>query len=248
VSGAADDPPQRIGMPVADLTTPLFAVIGVLSALHMAKTTGVGQHVDVSMLGAVTSLMAGEAFDALEELGVPLRTGQTVPRLAPFGIYPAQGGHISICAPTDAFVAQLFRCMERPDLASDARFATRNQRVRHASELDQMVAAWTGAHERSELLAKLAASGVPAEPVRTPHEAVRDERVLARGECVRLEHPTYGATAEVIGMGLPIRFSQASAGFDQPAPAQGEHNLQVYQTLLGYSDEKLADLRRRRVI
>ena len=81
VSGTSADPPLRFGLPVADLVAPLFGVIGVLAALQMAQRTGVGQRVDVSMLGALTALMAGEAFDVLEELGIPLRTGRTVPRL-----------------------------------------------------------------------------------------------------------------------------------------------------------------------
>ena len=248
VSGAPSDPPQRIGLPVADLTTPLFAVIGVLSALHMAQRTGVGQHVDVSMLGAITSLMAGEAFDTLEQLGVPLRTGQTVPRLAPFGIYRTRDGYISITAPTDELTRKLFSAMSQAELARDARFASRDRRVRHSAELDQLIELWTGARDSSQVLALLEQHGVPAEPVRTPHEAVRDERVRARGECVPLEHPVYGATAELIGMGLPIRFSAASAGFDRPAPALGEHNAFVYGELLGYSPERLAELRELGVI
>jgi crotonobetainyl-CoA:carnitine CoA-transferase CaiB-like acyl-CoA transferase len=248
VSGAPTDPPQRIGLPIADLTTPLFAVIGVLSALHMAQRTGRGQHVDVSMLGAITSLVAGEAFDALEQLGVPLRTGQTVPRLAPFGIYRTRDGHISISAPTDEFVSKLFCAMSHAELVHDPRFSSRDRRVRHCAELDQLIEAWTGSHDSTELLALLERHGVPAEPVRTPQQAVRDRRVRARDECVPLEHPVYGATAELFGMGMPIRFSGASAGFDRPAPAFGEHNAFVYGELLGYSSEKLAMLRELGVI
>ena len=87
-AGAPDDPPVRFGLPIADLIAPLFAVIGTLAAVMQAERTGEGQHVDVSMLGALTSLVACEPFDALEAVGLPLRTGTTVPRLAPFGIFP----------------------------------------------------------------------------------------------------------------------------------------------------------------
>jgi CoA:oxalate CoA-transferase len=248
VSGEPDAPPTRVGLPVADLITPLFAVIGVLSALHMARRTGIGQQVDVSMLGSISALMAGEAFDTLEQLGMPLRTGQTVPRLAPFGAYPALDGYVSICAPTDAFVLGLFAAMDRPELAQDARFATRDSRVRNSGELDALIRSWSSGLATRELLAKLAAAGVPAEPVRTPHAAVRDPCVRARGECVPLAHPRYGATADVIGMGMPMHFSGAHAGFDRAPPELGEHNSLVYGELLGYSEPKLAELRELGVI
>jgi crotonobetainyl-CoA:carnitine CoA-transferase CaiB-like acyl-CoA transferase len=248
VSGAPEDPPLRVGLPIADLTTPLFGVIGVLSALHMAQRTGRGQHVDVSMLGVVTSFVAGEAFDVLEGLGVPLRTGQTVPRLAPFGIYATRDGHISISAPTDRCTALLFEVMGAPALARDARFATRDARVKHCAELDALIGAWTGARDSAAALAALNAGGVPAEAVRTPREAVRDARVQARRECVPLAHPRFGATADVYGTGIPIRFSDADAGFERSLPEIGEHNHAVYVDLLGYSAEQLDELKQSRVI
>ena len=90
-SGGPDDPPVRIGVPFADLNAPLFGVIGVLAAIHQAQRTGIGQHVDVSMLGVMTMMVSGEPFDLLERCGVPQRTGLTVPRLAPFGHVSNQG-------------------------------------------------------------------------------------------------------------------------------------------------------------
>ncbi|HET8938258.1 MAG TPA: CoA transferase [Polyangiales bacterium] len=242
VSGAEADPPTRIGLPVADLITPLFGVVGILSALHMAHTTGIGQHVDVSMLGTLTALMAGEGFDLLETLGVPLRTGPTVARLTPFGVYPAANGHIAICAPTDAFALSLFRAMGEPQLAEDPRFSTRDARVANRGELDARIEAWARARTVDDAVEALLAQGAPAAAVRSPREAVRDERVLARKECVPLTHPEHGATAEVFGMGLPIKFSEAHVGFDRPAPGFGQHNQTIYRDLLGYSPERMREL------
>jgi crotonobetainyl-CoA:carnitine CoA-transferase CaiB-like acyl-CoA transferase len=243
VSGRPEDPPTRIGLPIADLITPLFGVVGVLSALHLAERTGTGQHVDVSMLGTLTSLMAGEGFDLMESMGIPLRTGSTVARLTPFGVFPARSGHIAICAPTDAFATGLFRAMGHPELATDPRFATRDTRVEHAAALDRRIGEWTRQRLIEDLVAQLQTHGVPAAEVRGPSEAVRDPRVLARNECVLLEHPVHGKTAEVYGMGVPIRFSAARAEFDRPAPAPGEHNQQVYGDLLGYSTSQIEELR-----
>lgn len=247
-TGGPQDPPARIGVPFADLITPLFGVIGVLSALEQRKHTGVGQHVDVSMLGAITSLVAAEPFDLLERLGVPAKTGQTAPRLAPFGIYPASDGYAAICAPMDGFAHKLFQTMGRTDLLDDQRFRTRDQRVRHGREVDALIVSWTQEHKLAELLAKLEAGGVPAAEVRDPSAAVRDPRVVARGETVLLTHPIFGAVEEVYGTGVPIRFSDAVVGFDKPAPSIGEHSDEVYGDLLGYSADKIARLRDEGVI
>ena len=77
---------------------------------------------------------------------------------------------------------------------------------------------------------------------------MRDPRVIARGETVRLDHPKFGHSEDVYGTGLPIVFSGASAGFDQPAPGLGEHNDLIYRGLLGYSEQRLADLRSAKAI
>ncbi len=247
-SGDPGDPPVRVGVPFADLISPLFGVIGVLSALRLSEQSGVGQYVDVSMLGVMTSLIAGEPFDVLARLGIPTRTGPTAPRLAPFGIYPVTDGYIAICAPMDYFAHNLFKAMGRDELSGDERFRTRDQRVRNVREIDSMIEAWTKTLSMSELLAKLDAAGVPAAEVRDPQVAVRDPRVVARGETVPLAHPKYGEVDDVYGMGLPIKFSGATAGYDQPPPDLGEHNQKVYGEILGYSADRIEELRAEGVI
>ena len=247
-SGAPEDPPIRVGVPVADLGAALFGVIGLLAALHQARRTGAGQHVDISMLGCVTSLVACENYEALLKCGIPVRSGQTMPRLAPFGIYRARDGYVSVCAPTDHFTRGLFQAMGAPELIHDPRFRTRDLRVQNDRELDRLIGDWMAALAKSDAIARLEAAGVPAAEVREPQAAVRDPRVIARRETMPLEHPKYGAVEELYGMGLPMRFSGAAAGYDQPAPDLGQHNSDVYGGLLGYSAERIAQLKAQGVI
>jgi crotonobetainyl-CoA:carnitine CoA-transferase CaiB-like acyl-CoA transferase len=248
VSGSENDPPVRVGLTIADLTAALFGVIGVMAAVHQARRTGVGQHVDVSMLGALTSLIAAEAYEAMERCGEPVRTGPSVQRLAPFGIYPAKDGHLAICAYTDAFAHRLFEVMRRKDLAEDERFRTRDARVRNYRELDVLIGAWTRSETMAEAIAKLNSAGIPASEVRDPKTAVHDPRVVARNETVPMIHPKYGAADGIYAMGLPIRFSEATAGFDQPPPGLGEHNQRVYGEILGYDADRIEELRAQGVI
>lgn len=237
-AGAPDDPPVRSGLPIADLLAPLYAVIGTVSAVLQAHRTGVGQHVDVSMLGALTSLVACEPFDAYEQIGLPLRTGATVPRLAPFGTFRAADGWFALCAPVDAFAHGLFRAMGRPELVDDPRFAGRDGRVAHADELHGLISAWAADRSLAEVVAVLDAHGAPAAEVRDPSRAVRDPLVLARGEVVRLLDPADGGV-ELFGTGIPIVLSGSETTLDRPAPHLGQHTRTVLAGLCGYADDRI---------
>lgn len=247
-SGHPNDPPTRIGVPFADLSAPMFAVIGIVSALYHRRQTGQGQHIDVSMLGAMTALQAVEPFEILETLGVPMRTGPSVPRLAPFGVYPTADGHVVICCSGDKNFGILSGLMSKPGLAADERFATQAARLRNYQALDAEVAAWTSSLSAQEVTRRLEAAGIAGAEVRGPGEALRDERVRARGEIVPLKHPRFGASREVFGPGVPIVFSKTKAQLaDRPADL-GEHNTEVYRDLLSYSEEELARLKRMNAI
>jgi CoA:oxalate CoA-transferase len=242
-TGGPEDPPIRIGIPTADTLTPLFGVIGILSALEQRHRTGLGQYIDVSMLGTLTSVVAVEPFDVLERLGIPMRTGPTVPRLAPFGVYPAADGHVVICAPGYKLLPSLLGVMERGELIDDPRFSTQAGRLSHSEDVDAVVGEWTSTLPKAEIAARLNAAGVAAAEVREPKEAIRDPRVVARGETRKLQHPVYGDVDDVYGPGVPISFSEASAELDPMTPLLGEHNDEIYGTLLGYAPERLNELK-----
>jgi CoA:oxalate CoA-transferase len=247
-SGAPGEPPVRVGVPVADVLTPVWAVVGILAALHRRTARGAGEHVDVSMLGTLTSLVATEDWSAMDQLGQVLRTGPTLPRLAPFGIYQCADGWAAIVAPQDKLVADLFTVMGREDLLADPRFAGRDARVRNEGELTRQVERWTGERTTAEVVARLSAAGVPAAPVRTPQQAVADERVTARGETLPVEHPALGQFARLRTSGIPVRLAGARVGFAGPAPRLGEHTAQVLAEVAGYTPGQLAALRRGGVV
>jgi len=255
VSGEEGDPPVRLGLPIADLSVALFSVIGVLAALHQAQRTGVGQHVDVSMLGSLTSLVASEPYDAMEMCGAAVRTGQSFQRLAPFGVFPSQDGYVAICAYTDAFAHALFRIMKRKDLITDTRFATRDQRVRNFRELDSVIGAWTSSLSMSQIMSHLHGADIPAAEVRDAKTAVHDAAAVARHDTLPLKHPKYQRRPHTgepddtpYGMGMPIKFSAARADFDEPPPELGQHNEMVYADVLRYDAARIRELKRNGVI
>ena len=172
------------------------------------------------MLGVLTSLVAAEPFDLLEACGLPQRTGRMVPRLTPFGIYESADSHVAICAPSEQFARGVFAAIGHPEFETDPRFASRDARVAHVDELNAHIEAFTRTVPTAVLVPLLEQHGVPAAEVRSPASAVRDPRVQARGETVPLDHPKFGHVADVIGMGVPITFSDAAAIPLRPAPSR----------------------------
>lgn len=247
-SGGPADGPVRVGVPFGDLAAPLYATIGTLAALMQARATGRGQQVDVSLLGAITAMVAAEPFDVMRRIGQETRTGNTMPRLAPFGIFATRDGHVAICAPTDAFSAALLGLIGRPELREDPRFNARDRRVAHHEALHALVAEWMAGQATDAAVARLEAAGVPCGRVRDPGDAVRDPRLLARGETVPLLHPTLGTVDDIVVGGLPIRMTGSRTGFDRAAPALGEHNRPVFGGMLGLADAELAALAREGVV
>ena len=184
----------------------------------------------------------------MEQLGQVIRTGPTLPRLAPFGIYQCADGWASIVAPQDKLVADLFTVMGRPDLLTDPRFASRDRRVKHDRELTAEIEAWAGALTADEVVTRLASAGVPVAPVRSPQEAVLDERVTARGETLPVDHPALGEFAELRTSGIPVTMANATVAFSGPAPRLGEHTSEVLAEVAGYTAATQTRLREAGII
>jgi CoA:oxalate CoA-transferase len=244
--GEEDDPPVRLGAPLADGITPLFTIIGIMAALEHVRFTGVGERVDTSMVGALTALVAIEPFDLLKEMGVPYRTGKTMARLGTFGLYECADGYVAITAGGPQATA-LYEAAGKPGLADDPRFQG-VARMRNYRELTAELEEWTRASTVHQVVSVLEQAGVPCAPVRSPGEAVSDPLALKRGDTVPLLHPRFGAAAAVPVTGVPIHFANAEVGFDKPAPSPGEHNVAVYGDWLGYSASHIAELEAQGVI
>ena len=248
-SGEPGHPPVRIGIPIADMLAPVFTVIGILAAVEQRHRTNVGQHVDVSMLGALTSFVAIENWSAMAAAGMVSRTGLTVQRLSPFGVFECADGYVALVAVHEKLARGLFRAMGRPELGEDARYNSRDARVANAVELEAMINDWSRSLPTSAVVNALEAEGVPVAPVRHPEDALVDPRVIARKETMPVAHPAYGSKIDLRTAGVPIQFSGARTGFDKALPVRiGEHNQAIYKEVLGYSDEKLSQLSEQGVI
>ncbi|MFM6933127.1 MAG: CaiB/BaiF CoA transferase family protein [Novosphingobium sp.] len=243
-SGEPGHPPVRIGVPMADMLAPVFTVIGILAAIEQRHKTGTGQHVDVSMLGALTSFVAIENWSAMAAAGMPARTGLTVQRLSPFGVFECADGYVAVVAVHEPLARGLFAAMGQPELGDDPRYSSRDVRVANATELEATINEWSRKLPLVEVVRALEAQGVPVAPVRHPEDALVDPRVVARQETMAVKHPLYRSSIDLRTAGIPIQFSGATTGFDDALPvAIGEHNAAIYRDLLGYDDDRIAALK-----
>ena len=242
VTGFADGPPTRVGIPIADMLAPLFSVNGVLAALIQRGRTGEGQHVKVAMLDCLASLVAEEHFDIFGRGGHAMRSGNSLNRLVPFGVYACKDGYAAIIAFRPEWMAGLVDAMRRPELLQDPRFSSQGARTQNAAEFNEILEDWVRTHTTAELVYELFEKRqIPVVRVRTPIEMLNDSSLQERGALMKLEHPMIG-NVKAIGMGNPIRFSKAHAQFDQPAQDLGAANEEIYGGLLNLSSQELDEL------
>jgi len=233
VTGYADRPPVRCGAAVSDTSAALYGVIGVLAALRARQRSGRGDWVDVAMLDGSFFLLP-DVLEFVTAGGEPERRGNGHQGTVPFNVYRARDGWITLCAVAPREWQDVLRALGRPELASDPRFDPgAASRRAHREEIDALVQDWVGQRTVAEAVEIFQAHHVAAGPVRDLREAFDDEHLHAREMVVPLEHPTHGPVPGARGAGMPIKFLNHPAGFDQPAPALGAGNAEVYGRLLG---------------
>jgi crotonobetainyl-CoA:carnitine CoA-transferase CaiB-like acyl-CoA transferase len=251
-TGFADGPPLRTGIPIGDIVGSLYAAIGILAAVRERDRTGSGQHVEVSLLDSLVTLIAEEHFDIdPTPADVPLRTGNSHDRLAPFGAYATSDGYVALAAPADGMAHTVFTAIDRPDLLEDPQFAQRGLRAKNSAALNEILSEWFAARTSAEAIARLRGEfGLPVVEVLDPRVAIRDPDHLESGAVTRLAHPVLGADygEPLLGMGTPIRFSESVVDSSRPASMLGADTRAVLSDLLGLSESDLEELHRKNVI
>lgn len=243
--GGPDAPPTRTGVfYLVDQITPLFAAIGILSALRQRDVTGEGQSIDASMLDCMVSMLWMEPLGTYDELGIPLRIGNAGTRHGPMNAYPTLDGWILIVAASQPGWEQLARAVDRADLLDDPRFTTGVLRARHQSDLDVILRDWTSTRTSADALGHLRSRGIVCGPINFPADVEADPHVLERGVLAPVRHPTVeGAQAAALPR-FPIVFSGSETGADPPrAPVLGADNEAILGGWLGLSPADLDALR-----
>lgn len=233
--------PRKVGFHYGDPVAGVFNAAAIMLAVHHARRTGVGQHIDLSMAEAVTASV-GEIVLEYQFTGrEPQRRGNAHPQMAPHGCYPCRGDDcwVVIAVTSDAAWQRLVKALGAPEWARREEMATLAGRLAARSEIDRRLGEWTRGQDRWEVARKLQAAGVAAGPVLTNKEVLLDPHLRERGFFTLVRHPDAGVRPVP---GVPYRMSRTPPRIFRPAPGFGEHNDLIWGELLGLADEEMAQL------
>ncbi len=237
LTGEPGEAPMRFPTPMADMTTGLYATIGILAALQAREKTGRGQLLDLSLLESQVSWLTNLVPAFLLTGKPPDRIGNAHPMLVPYRIYQARDRTLNIGVGTDAIWNRFCRAVELDDLAEDTRFRTNADRVRNRDELEPILNDLFDQRDADEWLEKLRAARIPCGAVNTLPEILSDSHFLERGGLVDMDHPAVGP---ITMLSNPIHFSETPPVYERHPPLMGEHNEEILREL-GYSDKDIRD-------
>lgn len=240
IVGEPDRPPSRMGISIGDTLAATYGCIGALSALHHRSLTGRGQIVDSALYEAVLQVMESLIPEYSVDGFIRQRSGSTLPNIAPSNVYRCADGEYLVAANQDTVFARLCQAMGRPELADDERYATHVARGRNQRELDAVIEAWTRTRRIDEVEAIMIEHGVPAGKIYRAPEMLEDPHFAAREAIVEVPHPRWGS---IKMQNVFPKLSETPGRVRSPAPRSvGQHNDEIYQSLLGLEPKALAEL------
>ena len=245
ITGQPDGEPTKVGVALVDVMTGLFATNAILAALRVRDATGVGQHVDVSLLEAEIAALANVASGHLISGARPRRYGNAHPSIVPYQVFEARDRPFALAVGNDRQFAQLGQSLGRPEWSDDPRFATNPDRVANRDVLIALLSAEFATRDAAEWVSSLRAAGLPCAPINHVDEVFAHEQVEALGVVERIEHPTAGVIPLVRS---PFHLSETPATIRRPPPRLGEHTREVLNELLGLDGADVERLRQDGVV
>ncbi len=242
MTGDPNGPPMFVGLGIADQGSGVHAFAAIGYALFYRQKTGIGQHIDISMVDALFHMheVNVQAYGLTDGAFVPHRMGSHHQLICPCGAFKGPQGYIVVLV-LDRQWAAMATAMGRPDLINDPRYATGAERGKNQKELIPIIEAWMAAQGTDEAVLKIfEAHRVPAAPVMSVVGALDHPYFKARNMVRTVTDPLLG---ELTITGFPLKFSEFPDLPTIEAPLLGEHGGEVLKQYLGMSDAKVAALR-----
>lgn len=228
VTGEADGPPVKCGVPVSDFSAGLYAAFAIVSALRMAERNGEGTHIDISMLGATLGIAALQTSEYFGSGNNPRKLGSAHPRNAPYQVFRCKQGYFGMAAGNNSLWKSVCQVVGRPELFDDARFTSTSLRAQHQQALLEIMESIFASEDAQYWLEQFRAAGVPCAPINQYSDVLADEQVAHMDWVQNISLPN-GLTARTFAS--PIRFDGQTSRIGVGPPALGEHNNEILSTI-----------------
>ena len=215
ITGEPDSQPQKVGVAVTDIFTGLYAVVAIQAALRSRDTTGLGQHIDLSLLDVATATTANQAMNYLATGTPPNRRGNNHPNIVPYCAVSTSDGYIILAVGNDEQFKN-FNKIFNVEWYKNDKFKTNPTRLENRDELLNLIEGKTIYFSSTTLLTKCENYGVPAGPINTLEDVFNDPQILHRGMKIDLDG--------VPSVKNPIIFSDMEMSYDSPSPNLGDSN------------------------
>ncbi|MCS6925466.1 MAG: CoA transferase [Candidatus Binatia bacterium] len=247
LTGYPDGPPVSLGGTWPDYMVGVVMTYAVLAALYYRRRTGKGQYIDLAMAEVVTAMLPEAVMDYVMNQRDRGRRGNQDDIMVPHNVYRCRGEDtwVAIAVETEEEWRNFCHAVGHPEWIEDERFRDRRSRKAHEQELDQLITAWTRTRDRLDIMQLLQAAGVAATPVYDTESLIADPHFQQWNFLVTPGHPVTGNHPVA---GIPGKYSAIDTLRYTPAPCLGQHNEEVFGTLLGLSREEIARLHEEQVI
>jgi crotonobetainyl-CoA:carnitine CoA-transferase CaiB-like acyl-CoA transferase len=248
LTGYRDLGPAEVGISYGDPNAGIFGVFAAMAALAYRQRTGRGVHVDLALWEALLALMPEGLMDYAMNKAQPERDGNRDRWMSPHGCFKCKGDDdkwVTIACGSEAEWRALCTAMEKPELATDKRFADVAARKANEDVLEAIISAWTKERDRWAVTEMLQKAGVAAFPSMSNKDLATDPHLAARGYLVQKEHPEVGKRVHA---GIPWQMTKTSCEVQTAAPLRGQHTDYVLRDILGFSAADVQKLRETQVL
>ncbi len=230
-TGSPESGPTRVGVALVDMTTGLYACVGILMALAERAKSGLGQFVEATLYETGLAIMHPHTANYFLNGGKPpALTGNEHPNLYPYAVFAARDGNIFMGVGNDGTFRKLCKELGKPELGIDPRFARNRDRVVNRDALRAELEAILSQHDSEPLCRRLLAAGLPAGPVQSVDKALANPHTIARGDII--EKDWYK------GVASPVRFDRTKASLRHVPPKFSEHATEILEGF-GYAPSEI---------